>query len=677
MISSLIKIKGRSFKELTDRGRQSVSTLAERFGVSKRQQLLDGTSLIALFDIENIRNEDDLVAYFRSRKKAFYASVDDREEIIATLRNNFPDSEKRIIEAAEKICDGSFDLLGFKDLDFGRPIPDWFLEPVSGKRSLRVHWSQIDEVDAKLSGDKKIVWELNRHQYFTVLGRAYWFTDDERFVTVFTAHIRDWIANNPPKLGLNWRSSLEIAFRSISWIWAFYFFRDSVNFGPELLKEMLKILYLNGQHIEGHLSTYSSPNTHLTGEALGLFVLGTFFEATAEGRRWQLIGRKVLREALEFQFRDDGGYVEQSTHYHRYSADFYLSLWILETAADNAVEDRFRDVARKMLNFLLHMSRPDGQISMIGDEDGGRVHFFDGRELSDARSTLAVGAILLDEPEMKFVAGEPSEELVWLTGVDGSNRFCELSSNLPSETAAFRASGFFVGRSGWEHDSSSIIIRCGEHGFLNGAHAHADALGFVLTVKGDPIFVDSGTFTYTGEQRNKYRSSPAHNCVSVNGHSSSQPDGPFSWKTRATSKLLEWKTENGSIHFRGTHDGFERTGVKYEREIVISSWASMTLIDKFETFSNNRFNITLILSPAVETELIDSMQIVLRLRGERNARIKMRSEVGSIRADGRCGWRIDTAKISPRYGSEVDTTRLTFDISSEEPFYVENRFEFL
>jgi AcrR family transcriptional regulator len=73
---------------------------------------------------------------------------------------------------------------------------------------------------------------------------------------------------NPPKLGTHWGSSLEIAFRSISWLWSFYFFKDSVSLAPELFAGALKFLYLSARHIETFLSTYFSPNTHRTGEAL-------------------------------------------------------------------------------------------------------------------------------------------------------------------------------------------------------------------------------------------------------------------------------------------------------------------------------------------------------------------------------------------------------------------------
>ncbi|MCV4820516.1 hypothetical protein OFM15_31015, partial [Escherichia coli] len=83
---------------------------------------------------------------------------------------------------------------------------------------------------------------------------------------------------------------------------------------------------LNGTHIERYLSTYHSPNTHLTGEALALYAIGSFFYESDKARRWADLGYRVLLDALTFQALNDGGYCEQSTHYHRYTVDFYTDL---------------------------------------------------------------------------------------------------------------------------------------------------------------------------------------------------------------------------------------------------------------------------------------------------------------------------------------------------------------
>ena len=97
---------------------------------------------------------------------------------------------------------------------------------------------------------------------------------------------------NPPKLGINWASSLEVSLRAISWLWALHFFRESPRLTAAIFARALKFLYLHARHLETYLSTYFSPNTHLTGEALGLFYLGLMlpeFRRAGDGAR--LAGR--------------------------------------------------------------------------------------------------------------------------------------------------------------------------------------------------------------------------------------------------------------------------------------------------------------------------------------------------------------------------------------------------
>ena len=75
------------------------------------------------------------------------------------------------LAAAEKICQHRFDLLGYKDLDFGAPI-DWHFDPVHHKRAPRKPWHQIPFLDFYQIGDHKIIWELNRHQHLVTLAQA-------------------------------------------------------------------------------------------------------------------------------------------------------------------------------------------------------------------------------------------------------------------------------------------------------------------------------------------------------------------------------------------------------------------------------------------------------------------------------------------------------------------------
>ncbi len=247
MIKLLRKLKGRSLTELRVRGAQAAACLAERAKLSAQTRVPEDGAFFKLLDASRFDasslSAEVLFAHFRTRAASdFFPAFGAPDETRAVLRSRFGGRAKELlVERAERIVSGRFSLLGLHDLDFGNPI-DWHLEPVSGKKSPLVHWSRINYLDAAVAGDKKITWELNRQQYFQVLGRAYWQTGDERYAETFTRHLNAWMDANPPKLGINWASSLEVSFRAISWLWSLYFFKDSTQLTPPLFLRALRAI---------------------------------------------------------------------------------------------------------------------------------------------------------------------------------------------------------------------------------------------------------------------------------------------------------------------------------------------------------------------------------------------------------------------------------------------------
>lgn len=679
MLGKLKKLRGRSLPEFKERGRQSANMFAERFGISSQVKLPVDAKLFQKFDLggEEITAEL-LFQHFRARKSVnFYDSFSDPEATIAELRKRFPLEEAEIIKRADRICEGVFDLLGYENLYFQDRIPNWSFDPIAKKTSPKIHWSKIDLENAAVTGDTKIIWELNRHQYFTVLGRAYWLTKDEKYAEIFVAHLENWFTENQPKIGVNWLASLEMAFRSISWIWAFYFFKDSPKLTSETFARMLSYLYLHGRHLETYLSTYFSPNTHLTGEALGLYFLGVFFPEMNESKRWKDLGYEILMDALDFQVRPDGGYCEQSTYYHRYTTDFYSNLLILRQLEGASIEKKHREKLNDLFEFLLFITQPNGETALFGDDDGGRFYFLDEVTSTDFRPTLALGATLFERSDLKFVAGEPSAELLWLLGVEGLRKFDEIEALSPRHTSkAFEISGFFAMRDSWNADANFLLIDCGPHGFLNCGHAHSDVLGFVLSVKGEPVFVDSGTYSYTSDlkARQVFRSTSAHNCLTVNGESSSISGTTFSWKSVAEAQVLEWQENDNIVYFRGTHDGFARFGVSYEREIILEKHSSITLTDSIKSLELNSYELNFVLSPDIDVE-INNNSITIFYKNNRNLvllSICTKVIVDQVGAAGT--WKIENCWVSSCYGAKVESKKLVFTIRIKGDFQICNTF---
>ena len=558
MKSKLRKIRNASVNELRVRGSQALATFAERAGWAGK--LPKDEQLLRLLDPRPASTAVLHDNFTQRSVKSFFPAFENQTGTIATLKRHWPEGEKTILQRAAKILDGSFQLLAFRDLNFDSPI-NWHLEPLAVKQSPRVHWSRLNYLDPKITGDKKIIWELNRHQYFVTLGQAWWLTGDERYPRTFATHIIEWMDQNPPKLGVNWASSLEVSFRSISWLWALHFFRNSAFVNPALFARILQFLYVHARHLETYLSTYFSPNTHLTGEALGLFYLGSLLPEFREAKRWRNTGLQILLAQLEKHVLPDGVYFEQSSYYHRYTTDFYLHLLILLRCQDDAIPTQLVEKLQLLLDHLMYITRPDGTTPLFGDDDGGRLMPLDHYASNDFRSTLSTGAAAFEDPCYKFVAGEIREETLWLLGPEGVDRLIRLEEKEPEQTSkAFTSGGYYVMRDGWTRESNFLLFDCGPHGQGNCGHAHADALAVDVAANGQTVLVDPGTCTYTGskETRDWFRSSFAHNTLTIDHQSSSQSAEAFSWNSIARSECLTWISHDRFDYVGGAHDGFGR-----------------------------------------------------------------------------------------------------------------------
>ena len=160
----------------------------------------DDSSFFKLIDTGQLPSgkvsADLLLTHFRNRSRPrFFPSFSQKQELRNLLRERF--CSPQLLDRAQRAVAGRFDLLGLRDLHFGMPI-NWHREPISNVVVPNKHWSQIAFLDAAEAGDKKIIWELNRHGYFTTLGRAYWKTEDDS-TRKFLPNTKRWIDANPQK----------------------------------------------------------------------------------------------------------------------------------------------------------------------------------------------------------------------------------------------------------------------------------------------------------------------------------------------------------------------------------------------------------------------------------------------------------------------------------------------
>jgi len=512
--------------------------------------------------------------------------------LCALLKRQFPSRANDIVSQADKICRHQFDLLGFENLDFGREI-DWHCDVVHGKRAPRKPWFKVKYLDFEEVGDAKITWELNRHQHFVTLAKAYWLSGDERYANEILAQWAHWQSENPYPIGINWASSLEVALRSLSWIWTFFLLRECPLFTADWRRKWRYALALNGRHIANYLSTYFSPNTHLLGEAEALFFLGITFPSLRGARKWRELGWKILLDGAARQVHEDGFYFEQSTYYHVYALDLFLHARILAGLGGIAIPPEFDRTIERMLNALLLLGRA-GAVPSIGDDDGGRL--FDARRNCQKHllDPLATGAVLYRRGDFKTVARAPIEETLWLLGSNGLAEFEALPSVEPSpDSAALASSGYYLMA---DADSrQQLVIDCGPLGSGNGGHGHADVLSVCLIRNRQNLLMDPGTFQYVGNsgQRVRLRGTSAHNTMLVDGQDQTEAVGPFAWKNSLRAKVEHWITGSEFDFFVGSHDGYNRlpSPVTHRRWIFHRKGSFWFALDRAEGSGVHRLDI--------------------------------------------------------------------------------------
>lgn len=492
---------------------------------------------------------------------SFFFAENQIPAIVEALKRRKPAQVEEILSRAERICQHRFDLLGYRDLDYGTEI-DWHSDRVHEKRSPRKPFHSIRYLDFEQAGDVKVTWELNRHQHLVTLAKAYRLSGKEKFATELFDQWKHWWRENSYPIGVNWTSSLEVAFRSLSWLWVYFLLKDSKAcpaVDPARFRaDWLQAIGISGRHIERHLSTYFSPNTHLLGEGVALFFIGTLCPELKSSVDWKERGWKIVLQESGRQVQSDGLHFEQSVYYHVYALDFFLHARILASRNGIPIPKEFDRTLIRMLDALCLLGRA-GVPPRLGDDDGGRLFDPQRNGAEHMLDPLSTGAVLFQRGDFKSLAGEVQEETLWLLGPEAADRFDELPPAQPSrESITLSGSGLYLIAD--SNPAQQLVIDAGRQGPATAGHGHADALSLCMSRNGQDFLIDPGTCEYVGDgpERNSFRGTAAHNTMRVDGLDQADPQNPFAWKNLPKTTAERWITGETFDYFVGSHDGYRR-----------------------------------------------------------------------------------------------------------------------
>ncbi len=520
----------------------------------------------------------------------------------------WPESYAALLRTADAVAVRRFRIFE-QTLDFPGKV-DWHFDPLAQRTMPVSHWTAIAYWRPGVCPGVKHIWELNRHQHFVTLAQAFLLSGESRYARALLEQWQNWLDENPPHLGINWTSALELGLRLLSWSWALQLAKRSPLFTPDFYARLLGSVHQQAEFISRHLSRHSSANNHLLGECLGLICAGCYFPELKAAQRWRQRGFSLFFAEFERQVHPDGVIREQSTCYQRYLFDYGMLAVMAAEHAGHDVPAAAQQRLEKMAEFIAALIDESGQVPQIGDGDGGQALLLDpawieqqrdaaaarpqlapkGQEGAGRSSTwrdlLGAAALRCHRGDFKSLSASWSPALFWLYGAEGEAQFSGIHEKAAAEPAAHQPSGLPARPLQLFDEGGYAVLNSGAAGFRQigvfdagplgldamAAHGHADALNFLLTAGGTPLLIDSGTYTYRGEAawRNYFRGTAAHNTIRIAEMDQSQIVGPFQWGRRANARFVDSGMEEEWLSVAGEHDGYRRLGVIHRRVVRVA-----------------------------------------------------------------------------------------------------------
>jgi hypothetical protein len=291
-----------------------------------------------------------------------------------------------------------------------QPI-DWQLDFKSGYRWSGRTWYRDILYGHALGVDIKVLWELGRMQHLPQLAWAYALSRSGRtglappelYPREFCHQVLDFLATNPPRFGANWHCTMDVSIRVVNWLVTYDLFRAyGAAFAEEFQEVFGRSIYEHGRHMRENLEWDPElRGNHYLANIVGLLFVAAYLPGSRPIDAWLGFAVQELIREVNHQFYADGANFEASTCYHRLAAEMviYGTALVLGlppekravlqemleapgapgAEAPGTVPDKFFPFPgwyltrlEKMAEFTRDITKPDGRVPQIGDNDSGR-----------------------------------------------------------------------------------------------------------------------------------------------------------------------------------------------------------------------------------------------------------------------------------------------------------------
>lgn len=570
-------------------------------------------------------------------------------------KKGFLENSKNIVSATNK--NESDKILSLVDSRY--VLIDWQLDFKSGHQWSAKTWYRDIQINSNLGVDIKVPWELARMQHLTQLAFQYHITGQkEKYLREFRNQVLDFIATNPPRYGVNWCCTMDVGVRVSNWLVAYDLFSVyGAEFDDAFLKIFKRSIFEHGKHIKSNLEWYPHlRSNHYLANIVGLLFVAAYLPKSKETDEWLSFAVDELVKEVELQFNPDGSNFEASTSYHRLSGEMVVYAVLLVLSMPNQEQvfpDWFIERLQKIAEFTIDITRPDGLIPQVGDNDNGRFlklfpiyKLVDGvyqEELLDHRHLVAAISTLFDSETFRGFAAPAIME----SNLFKPKRLYQIKRT--STRNKYPGFGIYL----FKTERVYMAVRCGSIGQNGyGGHAHNDQLSFELCVDGVPFIVDPGAFTYTAspESRNVFRATASHNTLGVEGKEQNIIDNGKLFRLGNNAHAEVIYRSQAEIHMR--HKGF---GSMHFREVRLDPLTStINIYDKYDGGISEKVVVNFTLAPNALVEI-----------NEHEAKVSIQGVVIKLLAS-HGSWNLTKGLFSKSYGCVEKISKLQINGNGKE-----------
>jgi hypothetical protein len=484
---------------------------------------------------------------------------------------NYNRSSKVLIEEitykADTILSGTITVFE-KPYQFSYPLnwsEDWRFNKKWESKNYKSY--MFYEPDKTNNYDVKYPWELSRLSFLIPVARAYLLTEQIGYLNFINETLTHWKLKNPIAYTINWYP-MEVSIRAINLIQV----RELLILAPQTHKSITilnQVLLLQGVFLWRNIEYTDVRGNHYAANLAALHLLGKIFkDFYTEANTWYNYAVKHTENEFRLQFLDDGVNFEKSIPYHRLVLELFFVSFLAMKRDNLMLKPETLKTFKNAAKFCLHVTKPNLQLPIIGDNDSASIFQNDLDTLNNHSNLLQLLSCFLKDNGLNISDKIYSSTKEFFNVQDITN---PVEENLSFQLNYFKNSGFISAK----NNSNYFITNFGEIGMKGkGGHSHNDLFSFELMLNNQDIIVDPGCYTYTGNLniKREMKSSFYHNGLVVNNEEIAPQIGEWGISNIAKPKDVVCKTKEDTFLISGSHNGYARleNPVKHKRNIIIA-----------------------------------------------------------------------------------------------------------